>query len=61
MQCESLFSGRNKKNIISLSSVEFAHSFIYMPELFQAGWNINPYRATAALDILIFSSIFSRK
>ena len=25
MKCQSLFSGKNKKNIISLSSAEFAH------------------------------------
>ena len=26
MKCQILFSGKNKKNIISLSSAEFAHS-----------------------------------
>ena len=28
MQCQSLFSGKNTKNIINLSSAEFAHSTI---------------------------------
>ena len=28
MKCQILFSGKNKKNIISLSSAEFAHSMV---------------------------------
>ena len=28
MKCQSLFSGKNKKNIINLSSAEFAHNMV---------------------------------
>ena len=28
MKCQSLFSGKNKKNIINLLSAEFAHSTV---------------------------------
>ena len=28
MQCQSLFSGKNKKNIINLSSAEFAQRMV---------------------------------
>ena len=28
MKCQILFSGKNKKNIISLSSAEFAHRVV---------------------------------
>ena len=28
MKCQNLFSGKNKKNITNLSSVEFSHSGI---------------------------------
>ena len=28
MRCQILFAGKNKKNIISLSSAEFAHNMV---------------------------------
>ena len=31
MKCQILFSRKNKKNIISLSSAKFAHSMVSVP------------------------------
>ena len=32
MKCQNLFSGKNKKNIISLSSAEFAHCVVMVKQ-----------------------------
>ena len=36
MKCQILFSGENKKNIISLSSAEFAHCMVNV----KLQWNV---------------------
>ena len=56
MKCQILFSRKNKKNIISLSSAEFARSMVSVSAV--CGCNTFPYTSLQYSSLLRFSDPF---